>query len=42
MTKIIHTGSVSSLDWFSTEDVIASSSITGDVLLHSVKTGTLI
>ena len=42
VAKLIQTGAVSSIAWFSNEEVIASSSISGDILLHSVKTGSLL
>ena len=35
----MQTGAVSSIAWFSNEKAIASASISGDILLHNIKTG---
>ena len=39
MMKIMQTGAVSSLAWFSNEKAIASASISGDIFLNNIKTG---
>ena len=36
-----HSAPVTSLAWFSNEEVITSASTSGDIFLHSVKTGTI-